>query len=91
MHFTYVLRSERDRRLYIGLTTNIARRIAQHNDGTTTSTKSRRPLTLLYYEAHCSPEDAKRRERYFKTAKGKATLRQILRDSLAKLAVEDSG
>ncbi|PIR43034.1 hypothetical protein COV24_04900, partial [candidate division WWE3 bacterium CG10_big_fil_rev_8_21_14_0_10_32_10] len=50
-----------------------------------TSTSKRLPLKLIYYEAHLSKEDAKRREKYFKTTKGKATLHQIIRISLQKL------
>ncbi len=57
------------------------RRLKEHNDGKSSSTKSRRPLKLIYYEAHLSKEDAMRRESYFKTSKGKSTLRQIFRDT----------
>jgi len=50
--------------------------------GKNISTKSRLPLKLLYYEAHASKTDAMRREQYFKTTKGKAALKQMLRESL---------
>jgi predicted GIY-YIG superfamily endonuclease len=40
---------------------------------------------MLYYEAHLSKADAVRREQYFKTTKGKSTLRQMLRGSLEKI------
>jgi hypothetical protein len=36
----------------------------------------------MYYEAHTSKKDAKRREQYFKSTKGKSTLRQMLRNAL---------
>ncbi len=52
------------------------------NNGEVTSTKSRRPLELMFYEGYKSMEDAKRRERYFKTAKGKSSLNMMLRNSL---------
>jgi predicted GIY-YIG superfamily endonuclease len=44
--------------------------------------KPRRPFELIFYEAYKSKEDAKHRERYFKTGKGKSVLRMMLRDSL---------
>ena len=82
MHYVYVLLSLKDRKLYIGLTDDIKRRIKEHKRGKTKSTSGRRPLELLYYEAHLSNKDARRRETYFKTSKGRTTLRQMLRDSI---------
>jgi len=88
MYYVYVLLSEVDHQFYIGLTNEIDRRLTQHRLGEAPSTKPRRPLRLLYYEAHQSRADALRRERYFKTAKGKTTLRQVLRNSLSGVRPE---
>ena len=85
MHYAYVLFSLTDHKLYIGFTSDLKRRIAEHNRGGTISTKCRRPLKLIYYEAHVSENDARRRESYFKTEKGKSSLRQMLRTTLADL------
>ena len=84
MYYVYALLSLRDKKFYIGFTNNLKRRVSEHNSGKNLSTKSRRPLKLIYYEAHLSKTDAARRERYFKTTKGKSTLKQMLRDSLEK-------
>ena len=43
------------------------------------STRFRRPLRLIYYEACLDSADAYRRERYLKTGKGKRYLRQRLK------------
>ena len=83
-HFVYILLSLKDKKFYIGSTNNLERRLEEHNQGKNTSTAKRLPLKLIYYEAHLSKEDAERRERYFKTDKGKSTLRLMLRDSLKK-------
>lgn len=80
--YVYVLRSLKDNQFYIGSTNNLKRRFAQHLRGENISTAKRRPLELLYFEGHRSKEDALRREKYFKTTKGKVTLRQILRADL---------
>lgn len=82
MFYVYVLLSLKDHRFYIGYTNNLKRRLNEHNSGKNISTKPRLPLKLIYYEAHLSKSDAMRRESYFKTTKGKSTLRQVLRDSL---------
>ena len=85
MHYAYVLFSLTDHKLYIGFTSDLKRRIAEHNRGGTISTKCRRPLKLIYYESHISENDARRRESYFKTEKGKSSLRQMLRTTLSDL------
>jgi putative endonuclease len=90
MYFVYVLLSLQDKKFYIGFTENVERRLADHNAGRNTSTKCRRPFELMYYEAHGSKDDALRREMYFKTAKGKTTLRQVLRTALAIKLKNDS-
>jgi putative endonuclease len=85
MFYVYVLISEKDGKLYLGFISNLKRRLKEHNDGKTQSTKFRRPFRLIYYEAHTSKEDAQRRESYFKTTKGKSTLKQMLRESLKEV------
>jgi len=84
MYYVYVLLSFKDDKFYIGFTADLKRRLKEHNSGKNISTKSRRPLKLIYYEAHLSKLDAERRERYFKTTKGKASLKQMLRNFLQK-------
>jgi len=82
MYYVYILLSEKDNNFYIGFTASIEQRLDEHNAGKNASTRLRRPFKLIYYEAHTSKSDALRRERYFKTAKGKTTLKQILKDAL---------
>lgn len=84
MFYVYVLQSQKDRLFYIGFSTDVMRRFQEHNTGNNESTKHRRPFILLYYECHLSKEDALRRESYFKTAKGKSSLRQMVRCSLLR-------
>ncbi len=85
MYYVYVLLSEKDSKFYTGATSDLKSRIKQHNEGKVQSTKNRRPLQLLYYEACLSQEDAFRREKYLKTGMGKRYLRNRLKASLAKL------
>jgi len=82
MYYVYILKSQSDGKLYIGYTMNLKNRLQEHERGEVVSTKARRPLQLIFYEAYRSMEDAKRRERYFKTSKGKSSLHLMLKDSL---------
>jgi putative endonuclease len=82
MYYAHVLLSKKDNNFYIGFTENVEQRLDEHNAGKNTSTRSRRPFKLMYCEGHTSKSDAMRREKYFKTTKGKTTLKQILKDAL---------
>ena len=77
-HYVYVLKSLSDGNLYVGYTNDLRRRVEQHNDGSVQSTKNRRPLELIYYEACRTREDATKREKYLKTAWGKRYIKSRL-------------
>jgi putative endonuclease len=64
-------------------------RIYKHNKGDTPSTKYRRPLILIFHEAYLNKKDALRREKYFKTSKGKTTIKTMLGEYLRELAALD--
>jgi putative endonuclease len=76
--FVYVLRSERDGRLYTGMTDRLERRLKEHNAGKTQSTRYRRPFTLLYTESYGSRAEAARRERFLKSGAGHKFLSSVL-------------
>jgi len=48
-YYTYVLKSEKDGKLYTGYTKNLKQRFELHQKGRVSSTKNRRPLKLVYY------------------------------------------
>jgi len=79
MYYTYVLQSEKDGKLYVGFTKDLKQRFELHNKGRVDSTKDRRPLKLIYYEACLERADATRREKYFKTYTGRMFLKRRLK------------
>ena len=83
-HYVYVLRSLKDGGFYIGSTDDLKARMHRHEGGNVRATKSRRPFELIFYEAYRSLYDAKRREIYLKTSKGKTALGTMLRFFLAE-------
>ena len=66
MFYVYLLQSHKDEDCYIGSTNNLRRRFAEHNAGDIKSTKPRRPLSLIYYEAYKVEDDARKREKQLK-------------------------
>ncbi len=81
-HYVYVLRSTRDEGFYVGSTRDLKTRLRLHNDGAIQSTKARRPFDVIFYEAYRSEYDAKRREIYLKSTKGRTTLKTMLQSFL---------
>ena len=62
MYYVYVLRSSKDGNKCIGSTSDLKRRLFEHNSGRVISTNPRRPFELIYYEAYKAETDARRRE-----------------------------
>ena len=82
MYYTYVLFSKKDGNSYTGFTKDLKSRFEQHKKGEVDSTRHRRPLELIYYEACLSQQDATKREKYLKTYMGKMFLRIRLKSYL---------
>lgn len=80
MYYVYVLRSLKDKNLYVGRTDDFKSRFMDHSKGRVESTKDRRPLKLIYYEACNNVKDAAHREIYLKTAWGKRYLKHRLKN-----------
>lgn len=82
MYYTYVLLSKKDGNFYTGFTKDLKSRFEQHKSGEVDSTRNRRPLELIYYEACVLQRDATKREKYLKTYLGKMFLRKRLKSYL---------
>ncbi len=82
MHYVYVLMSLKDKKFYTGYTKDLKSRFKLHQKGKVESTKDRRPLVLIYYEACLDQQDATHREKYLKTYLGKLFLRNRLKSYL---------
>jgi putative endonuclease len=71
-----------DKNFYVGYTNNLQNRKIEHDKGNVISTKNRRPLNLVYYEACLNQQDATHREKYLKSAWGKRYLKQRMKNYL---------
>ncbi|MCD6400179.1 GIY-YIG nuclease family protein, partial [candidate division WOR-3 bacterium] len=65
-----MLESLKDNNFYIGISRNPKHRLLLHNRGKTRSTKKRRPFTLVYVEEIGSLQEAREREKYYKSGYG---------------------
>lgn len=84
MYWVYVLKSKKNASLYIEMTNDFQRRLGEHNNGSSPSTKRYIPWACIYAEGFSSFEDAEAREKnlkYFGKAYGQ--LKRRIRASLA--------
>ncbi|MFA6110596.1 MAG: GIY-YIG nuclease family protein [Candidatus Latescibacterota bacterium] len=70
MFYVYILQSLLDKSWYIGYSPDLKNRLIKHNNGQVTSTKSKKPWTVIYYEAYRNRKDATGREKFLKSGSG---------------------
>ncbi len=75
MYFVYAIKSLVKEWIYVGMTSNLERRLSQHNLGHNKSTKPYSPFKLVYFEKQPDRHSAREREKYLKTASGKRWLK----------------
>ena len=78
MWYVYVLMSEKNGRFYTGSTNDMSRRLDEHNKGKSVYTRLTRPFRLVYEEQYETRLEARRRERFLKTGKGRELLNKQL-------------
>jgi putative endonuclease len=81
MYSVYVLENQNDKSWYIGFTSDLKKRIEQHNSGIggrTTELKEKGSWKLMYAEAYCDKRDAAGREKFLKGGSGRRYLQKQL-------------
>ena len=75
IYYVYVLISINFDKSYIGFTNNLERRLKEHNRGTSKYTRIYKPWEIIYFEKFETREEAREREKYFKSAAGRKLLK----------------
>ena len=78
MNYTYIVQCA-DGTFYTGWTTDVIRRLKEHNEGKAGAkyTRAKRPVNLVYYEGYETKEEAMRREYAIKQLTRKEKLELI--------------
>jgi putative endonuclease len=85
MWYVYVLESLKNRRLYTGVSSDLRRRLKEHNakrGGVYTAKNS--PFRIIFYEAYLEKDDAAEAEKFFKTGYGREVLKGKLKKFFSK-------
>ncbi|MDO8517862.1 MAG: GIY-YIG nuclease family protein [bacterium] len=77
MYWVYALKSNIQKYIYVGMTNDIDRRIAEHNAGRAKTTKPYAPFKLIYSETAGDRQSARKREKYLKSGIGKEFLKNL--------------
>ncbi len=78
MFSVYVLRSNKNNKIYVGSTSKeVGIRLEEHNQGSNKWTKNNGPFKLLYYETYYCKRDALHRENFLKSGVGNKIIRLI--------------
>ncbi|MBI2577846.1 MAG: GIY-YIG nuclease family protein [Candidatus Wildermuthbacteria bacterium] len=72
MYYVYILQSKKDSSHYTGLTTDLKRRVQEHNSGGNKYSASKKPFQLLWYCAFNDKQRAYSFEKYLKSGSGSA-------------------
>jgi putative endonuclease len=78
MYFVYILQSQKDASRYIGVTTDLKRRLLEHNSGSSKYSSSKRPFKLNWYCVFSNKEKAYEFEKYLKSSSGYAFTKKHL-------------
>ncbi len=71
MYFDYILQSQSDNTFYTGLSSDVARRLKEHNAGLTKTTKARIPWHVIHIEEFSTRSEARAREKFLKSGIGR--------------------
>ena len=77
MFFVYAINSTVRNYIYVGMTNNVDRRLAEHNNGENKSTKAYKPFILIYKETFTTRIEAREKEKYLKSGIGKEYLKSL--------------
>jgi len=77
-YYVYLIESESSGIWYVGLSHDPKKRLLHHNLGKSKFTSGHTPWKLLYSEKVGSLAEARKKEKYYKSAAGKRRLKKIL-------------
>lgn len=80
MFYTYILQSLKSKRYYTGSTSNLKRRIIEHNNGKNISTKNKGPYKIIYTENFSTLKLARKREYQIKSYKSGEAFKKLVGD-----------
>jgi len=80
MFTVYVLKSRKDGKRYVGMTSKSSKeRMKEHNMGSNKWTRTHKPFDLVYEEVYDNKTEAIKREKFLKSGQGRKFLDSVIR------------
>lgn len=70
MYYTYIVQSLKDKSFYIGSTSNLRKRLDQHNKGQAQYSSTKAPFKLVWYGSFLTKTKSQEFEKYLKSSSG---------------------
>ena len=80
MFTVYILRDAQGK-IYKGMTSDLSKRLLGHKSGNTRSTRGMKNVAVVYQETFETPDEARKREKYLKSAAGRRFLKTRLQSN----------
>lgn len=77
VYVVYILRNKTKGFQYVGMTNNLARRLAEHNAGYSYTTKKYTPFEVVYTEEYPDRLSTRHREKYLKSGSGREYIQSL--------------
>jgi len=78
MHYVYILLNDAKTRTYTGVSDDVEKRLAEHNDGRVPSSRPYRPYEIIHVEQFETLKEARQKEKFYKSTTGRRRLKSLL-------------
>jgi len=81
-YYTYILWSQKLNKYYVGLSSDLQKRLIEHNSGKAKFTSKGIPWSIAYSEKYNSKKEAADRERYIKRMKSRKFIEDLIKKQM---------
>jgi len=84
MSSLYILKSLNHNKTYVGITDDLEKRLQEHNSGKSIYTSKFKPWKIIHYEKCENKEEARKREKYYKSTSGRKKIKNLIYSPIAQ-------
>jgi len=78
MFYLYILKSEKFGTYYIGVSSNVEKRLKTHNSGNVKSTQHKKPWSIVYIKSFSALGEARKEELRLKSLKKRKEINKLI-------------
>jgi len=79
MYYLYILFNKAETRTYVGVASDVNKRLEEHNAGRVKSSRPYLPYKIVHIESFETLSSARQKEKFYKSTTGRRKLREILK------------